>query len=167
MSGRIRAMALVACAGIAIWLAALALRTPEPARSGLQLLGLVCSQRRLSEQRNLLSLRVSEPFELQISGEPEAESELRLTRAELSERLSEFNVLHPRCEVSLRDWRIRSAGDAAEWLEGELEFSESQAGDLHAEHRSLRAEFRVRGHEVRLERALVGPPERRLPEARP
>jgi hypothetical protein len=160
-------MALVAFAGIAIWLAALALRTPEPARSGLALLGLVCSQRRLSEQRSQLSLHVSEAFELQIAGEPEAEEGLHLTRAELSERLSEFNALHPRCEVSLQNWRIRSADDGAEWLQGELEFSESQAGDLHAEHRSLRAEFRVRASEVRLERTLVGPPERRLPEARP
>ena len=167
MSGRVRALVLVACAGIAIWLAALALRAPEPARSGLELLGLVCSQRRLSEQRSQLSLHVGEPFELQIAGEPEAEEELHLTRAELSERLSEFNVLHPHCEVSLQNWRIRSAEGGGEWLDGELEFSESQAGDLHAEHRSLRAQFRVRGSEVRLERALVGPPERRLPEARP
>ena len=48
-----------------------------------------------------------------------------------------------------------------------LEYSDSQPSDLHGRRRSLRALFREVGGEQRLERLVLGPVERRLPEARP
>jgi len=142
-------------------------RTPEPARTGLGLLELVCSERRPSERRRQLERGLRNELELELetdTGEVETRS---YTEPELLDTLAEFNARHPRCEVSLHDWRIRDGAAGHSALEGELEYSESQVGDLHAERRSLRALFRVEPGGVRLERVRLGPVERRVPEARP
>jgi hypothetical protein len=62
---------------------------------------------------------------------------------------------------------VRSPAAGSEWLDGQLELSQSQVNDLHAELRSLHAEFRVDGEQRRLTRVRLGAAERRLPEARP
>ena len=142
-------------------------RTPEPARTGLALLALVCNERRPNERQRQLEHGVANELEVEIeedTGEVETRS---YTQRELPEVLVEFNALRPRCEVSLRDWRVRERAVGHAVLEGELEYSESQVGDLHADRRAVRAQFRVEQGAVRLERIRLGPVERRLPEARP
>lgn len=142
-------------------------RTPEPARTGLALLALVCSERRPNERQRLLEQGVAAELEVEVeedTGEVEAHG---YTQRELPDVLEEFSALHPRCEISLRDWRVRDGAAGHPALEGELEYSESQVGDLHADRRPLRAQFRVEAGSVRLERIRLGPIEHRLPEARP
>ena len=93
--------------------------------------------------------------------------ELRYSRFELLEQLGQLEAARPRCQLRLTDYDMGSDGQGNEWLTGQLEFSDSQAGDLHAERRSVRAQFRRSGDRRRLAQLRLGAPERRLPEARP
>lgn len=146
-------------------------RTPEPARTGLDLLDLVCSPG--AARAAAIEQHVADPLELSLPAEdlPRRDTgggaERELSRAEVAAELRTFDALARGCSFSLEDWQIRDAPGGAAWLEGTLSYSDSQPLDLHGSRRPLRALFReVRG-EQRLERVVVGPLERRLPEARP
>lgn len=140
-------------------------RTPEPARTGLDLLALVCH--RSPERAAVLARHVAEPLELTFPPDDVAGSSRELSRDELASEIERLERFFPRCSFSLEDWTTRAAGPGSAWLEGVLEFSGSQPSDLHRQRRPLRALFReVRG-EQRLTRVVLGPVERRLPEARP
>ena len=89
------------------------------------------------------------------------------TLREAPVELDRLDRFLPRCSFSLDDWTIRDASAGSAWLEGRLEWSGSQPSDLHAERRPVRALFREVDGEQRLERMVLGPVERRLPEARP
>lgn len=165
-------------------------REPEPARTALELVDMACGASP-AEQRRLLQEHIADALELAIdsSGSDEDEptqldrlqaglsprsarteddaSELRWTRAELSLKLAELNALSPHCQLSLHDYSVHPGNDGTEWLEGDLDYSDSQAGDLHAERRRIRAQFRHTAGRVQLGRLLLGPVERRVPEARP
>jgi hypothetical protein len=140
-------------------------RTPEPARTALFLLDLLCER---SPERNAAVARhLAEPLELTFPPDEVMEAERQLSHAEVATELDRLARSFPRCSFSLDDWSISDAAGSSAWLEGVLEYSESQPSDLHGQRRPLRALFREVGGEQRLERVLLGPVERRLPEARP
>jgi len=140
-------------------------RTPEPARTGLELVARVCA--RPAARSEVIERHVVDPLEL--SGAPggEPSGEHSLSHAELAARLDELAALAPGCAFTLEDWAIRPGTRGAAWLEGELVYSDSQPSDLHARRRPVRALFREAGGVERLERVVLGPLERHLPEARP
>ncbi len=143
-------------------------RTPEPARTGLSLVALVCE--RSPERAEAVARHVADPLRLTAAGlDPTVadEEERRLSHAELAGELAQLDAFSPGCAFSLMDWSIRPGPSGTAWLEGMLESSDSQPSDLHAARRPLRALFRDVGGEQRLERVVLGSAERRLPEARP
>jgi hypothetical protein len=140
-------------------------RTPEPARTALLLLDLLCE--RSPERSAAVARHLAEPLELTVPPDDALEAERQLSHADVATELDRLARFFPRCSFSLDDWSIRDAAGGSAWLEGVLEYSESQPGDLHGQQRPLRALFREVGGEQRLERVLLGPVERRLPEARP
>jgi hypothetical protein len=140
-------------------------RTPEPARTGLLLVDLLCE--RSPERAAAVARHLAEPLELTVPRDEALEAERELSHADVAAELDRLARFFPRCSFRLDDWSIRDAAAGSAWLEGVLEYSESQPGDLHGQRRPLRALFREVGGEQRLERVLLGPVERRLPEARP
>ena len=164
-------------------------REPEPARIALELVDVACGAS-ADERRRVLTEHVEGALQVEIDetgdeDEPtwqerlqaglslrpahtqDGSSEFTWTQAELAEKLVELNALSPHCRLSLHDYRLRAAEDGSEWLEGDLDFSASQLGDLHAERRRVHAKFRRSGDDLRLEHLRLGPVERRVPEARP
>lgn len=140
-------------------------RTPEPARTGLDLIALVCS--RTPERAAALERHVAEPLELVVPPEDALESDHEMSRAALAAELTRLDVFAPGCSFRLDDWTTHVGTPGTAWLEGTLEYSESQPSDLHGQRRSLRALFRDVGGVQRLERVVLGRAERSLPEARP
>jgi hypothetical protein len=140
------------------------LRTPEPARTAFALSDAVCSDR---AQRPRELLHVAPQMTLEIEDEEHGWSKQRLSREELSAQLEQLDLAWPGCQLQLEVWSVQSPSPGSEWLDGQLELSQSQVNDLHAEVRSLHAEFRIDGEQRRLTRVRLGAAERRLPEARP
>jgi hypothetical protein len=140
-------------------------RTPEPARTGLLLIDLLCTPS--AARGEAIGRHVLDPLQLIVPPEDAAEGELELAREELDKKIAELDVAYPGCSFRLEDWNIRPGSGGTAWLEGMLEYSNSQASDLHGRRRSLRMLFREVGGAQRLERVVLGPVERRLPEARP
>jgi hypothetical protein len=157
--------AWVAGIGAAAAAAFFAFRTPEPARTGLWLIDLVCE--RSPERAAAIAEHVAEPLELTLPPDDVMEPERELSHADIASELERLDRFLPRCSFGLDDWSLRDAPGGAAWLEGTLEYSDSQPGDLHGRRRPLRALFREVSGEQRLERVWLGPVERRLPEARP
>ena len=139
-------------------------RTPEPARTGLELLARVCE--RSAARTEAIERHVAESLELSVEG-GELEGEQSLSRAQIGKRLDELATFAPGCAFELEDWAIRGGGPGRSWLEGDLVYSDSQPSDLHARRRPLRALFREVNGVERLERVVLGPFERHVPEARP
>jgi hypothetical protein len=140
-------------------------RTPEPARTGLELVAQVCA--RPAARAEAIARHVADPLELSGAAGGELEGEHNLSHAELATRLAELDAFAPGCAFALEGWALRPGARGTVWLEGELVYSDSQPSDLHAGRRWVRALFREVGGVERLERVLLGPPERHLPEARP
>lgn len=168
-------LAVLGCAVIAYY----ACRTPEPARTALALASGLCSGSR-AERQDLISAHVAPVLEIEVAGE-ETRS---LARRALAQQLDELRAHSRGCELSLRDWEVRSGTGGAAWVEGVIEYSASQPSDLHALRRRVRALFAPasarsegrRGSDGRprsdtqgpqLERVVLGRLERREPEARP
>lgn len=152
---------------VVILIGTLLFRTGEPARTALALVAVLCSERSPREREHEIAQHVAESLSIDVEDAEAGWLSLRYSRGELLEQLAQLDATRPHCQLRLDDWSTGSGPDGAEWLTGRLEFSDSQAGDLHAEQRSLRAQFRRAGDERRLERIRLGAPERRLPEARP
>ncbi|MEO8184595.1 MAG: hypothetical protein ABI895_37780 [Deltaproteobacteria bacterium] len=150
----------------ALLLGFLVVRTPEPARTAFALVAGVCGVGSESARARLLDTYVAERLTLELEDDEQRWSRRRLTRHELLEQLAELDLWHPRCQLELELTEVRGA-QGAERLDGELLFSDSQAGDLHAEGRSVSAQFETVGGQRRLVRVLLFAPQRRLPEARP
>ncbi|HKO92402.1 MAG TPA: hypothetical protein VJU61_14665 [Polyangiaceae bacterium] len=144
--------------------AALFFREPEPARTALELVDVACGAS-ATERRRILTEHVEGALEVALDNT--GNSEFTWTQDEVVLQLAQLDALSPHCQLSLHDYSVRRDGDGSEWLEGDLDFSASQFGDLHAERRRVRAQFRRSGDQVRLARLLLGPVERRVPEARP
>jgi hypothetical protein len=140
-------------------------RTPEPARTGLELVALVCS--RSPERAQALERHVREPLQLLVPPEDALEGDAALSHAALAAELTRLDVFFPGCSFSLDQWEIRAGSPGTAWLEGTLEYSDSQPSDLHGQRRALRALFRDDHGLQRLERLVLGRVERHLPEARP
>jgi hypothetical protein len=151
--------------GAAAVVAFFVFRTPEPARTGLYLLDLVCE--RTPERRAAFSRHLAEPLEVRFPPDEALGAERELSHADVEAELDRLARFFPRCSFNLDDWSISDGAGSSAWLEGVLEYSESQPSDLHGQRRPLRALFRELGGEQRLERVLIGPVERRVPEARP
>jgi hypothetical protein len=139
-------------------------RTPEPARTGLELVAMVCGSR--AERAQGVERHVAAPLTVSIVELSDVGGEHSLSPEQLMRELDQLNAAWPGCAFSLHDWMIRPAANGA-WLEGSLEYSESQPSDLHGQRRALRALFRDVDETPRLERLQIGPIERRDPEARP
>jgi hypothetical protein len=140
-------------------------RTPEPARTALLLLDQICE--RSPERSAAIAPHLAEPLEVTFPPDEALQAERQLSHADVANELDRLNRFFPSCSFRLDDWTISDAAGSAAWLEGVLEYSESQPSDLHGQRRPLRALFREVHGEQRLERVLLGPVERRLPEARP
>jgi hypothetical protein len=138
-------------------------RTPEPARTGLDLIALMCE--RSPDRAQAVARHVADPLELMAPDD--GGGERTLSHADIQAELGRLDLYFPGCSFSLSDWSIRPGARGTAWLEGALEYSESQPSDLHGQRRPLRALFRETAGEQRLERVVLGPVERRLPEARP
>lgn len=151
--------------GLAALAAYFIFRTPEPARTGLDLIDLVCS--RSSERAQAVAQHVADPLELSFPEGEVSEPERQLSRRDVAEELARLDAFATGCSFSLDDWSIRAGTPPSAWLEGVLTYSQSQPGDLHGQRRPLRARFSERSGVQRLERVVLGPIERRLPEARP
>jgi hypothetical protein len=155
--------------GIGVGAAAVAafmlFRTPEPARTGLELVAMVCGSR--AERAQGVERHVAAPLAVSIAELSDGAGEHSQSPEQLIRELEQLNAAWPHCAFSLRDWTIRSAAPGSAWLEGSLEYSESQPSDLHGQRRALRALFRDVDQTPRLERLQIGPIERREPEARP
>jgi len=151
----------------ALLLSVFAFRTPEPARTAFALVASVCSERSPRERERQLGEHVAERLTFEIEDAEQGWSKQHFSPADLLARLEELDLTRPRCQLELEVSALRSAADGSEWLDGELEFSDSQAGDLHAELRHVQAQFRTVGDRRRLEHIRLAAPERRLPEARP
>lgn len=145
---------------------ALLLRTPEPARTALDLVAAVCGAGSPREREHALGVHVADPLLLQFE-EIEEAGELSYSRAEQLEQLELLALRRPDCGLQLEDWTLEPPRDGSHWLRGELVFSDTRAIDLHSERRSVRAQFREFGDRWRLERLRLGAPRRHLPEARP
>jgi hypothetical protein len=143
----------------------LVLRTPEPTRTAFALAESVCGDRR--QRPRELAAHVAERVTVEIEDDEHGWWKQRLSREELSAQLEQLDLVWPSCQLQLEAWSVRSPAAGSEWLDGQLELSQSQVNDLHAELRSLHAEFRVDGEQRRLTRVRLGAAERRLPEARP
>jgi hypothetical protein len=162
---RWREVAWASVASLAAVVVYYACQTPEPARTGLELVAAVCDAS-ASSLAPLIEQHVAARFELQ-DGEHEPRS---FTRNDLSLALVELRATWPTCQLDLEDWQVRASGSGTTWLEGTLVHSKSQASDLHARRRSVRALFRDAGAEGRgpwLERVILAPVARHEPEARP
>jgi hypothetical protein len=140
-------------------------RTPEPARTGLDLVALVCTQS--PERAAALERHVAEPLELVVPAEDALEGDREMSHAALAAELTRLDVFSPGCSFSLEDWTIGAGSAGTAWLDGTLVYSDSQPSDLHGQRRPLRALFGDAGGVWRLQRVLLGRIERRLPEARP
>jgi hypothetical protein len=141
------------------------LRTPEPARTAFALAESVCADR--GQRPRELGAHVAEQVIVEIEDDERGWSKQRLSREELSAQLEQLDLAWPDCQLQLEAWSVQSPAAGSEWLDGQLVLSQSQVNDLHAEARSLHAEFRVDGEQRRLQRLRLGAAERRLPEARP
>jgi hypothetical protein len=149
--------------GAAATLAYFVFRTPEPARTGLDLVALLCD--RSPERAQAVARSVADPLSL-VLPEEEADGERTLSHTDIGAELERLDTFFGGCAFSLQDWSLRS-GSGGTWLEGTLEYSDSQPSDLHGQRRPLRALFRGDEAGYRLSRVVLGPLERRLPEARP
>ena len=141
------------------------LRTPEPTRTAFALAESVCADR--AQRPRELGAHVAERVVVELEDDEHDGSKQRLSREELSAQLEQLDLAWPDCQLQLEAWSVQSPAAGSEWLDGQLVLSQSQVNDLHAEARSLHAEFRVEGDQRRLERLRLGAAERRLPEARP
>jgi hypothetical protein len=151
----------------ALLLAYLALRTPEPARSALELVSLACEAAPAEERIQQIAPRLSESLELSTSDPVLSEVQGVLSREQAVGLLRAFLLQRPACNASLDDWRLRDGPRGLRWVEGMLRYSDSQPGDLHAERRAFRAAFREREGGQQLERLFLGAAEPYEPEARP
>jgi hypothetical protein len=140
-------------------------RTPEPARTALELVALMCRQS--PERGAALERHVTEPLELVVPPEDALEEDRAMSHTALAAELTRLDVFAPGCSFSLEDWTLRAGSAGTTWLEGTLAYSDSQPSDLHGLRRPLRALFRDAGGVWRLERLVLGRLERTLPEARP
>ena len=142
-----------------------AVRTPEPARTAFALVAGVCNTSSPRARARLLDAFVAEYVNLQIEDE-HGWTQRRLRRDELSEQLDEILMGHPRCQLELEVSAVSAVG-SSEQLAGKLQFSESQAGDLHAESRGVVVLFETVRGERRLASVVLSARARSLPEARP
>jgi hypothetical protein len=141
------------------------LRTPEPTRTAFALAESVCADR--AQRPRELRAHVAERVTFEIEDDEHGWSKQRISREELSAQLEQLDLAWPNCQLQLEAWSVQSPAAGSEWLDGQLELSQSQVNDLHAEVRSVHAEFRIDGELRRLERVRLGAAERRLPEPRP
>lgn len=87
-------------------------------------------------------------------------------REEIIESAQKLRRNFPRCSVELQ---LSSTGvdEREAWAEGEVEYSASQAFDLHARRRPFRVRLRKRGDSLLLTYLWIGPRRHSVPEARP
>ena len=140
-------------------------RTPEPARTGLELVAVACGSR--AERAQWVGRHMAAPLAVNIAELSDTGGEQSYSPEGILLELEQLNAAWPQCAFSLHDWAIQPAANGSAWLEGSLEYSESQPSDLHGRRRAVRALFRDVADTPRLERLRVGPVERREPEARP
>jgi hypothetical protein len=158
-------VALLAALGVAA-LVAYAWVTPEPAGTALRLVAGVCGAGP-AQGAALARDHLADVVVLVAGRQGQGEPEQRLSPAEALALVADLRLGAPQCSLSLVDWQTAPGAAGTVWVSGALEFSQSQAGDLHARRRAVRGLFRMSTGEPRLQRLELGPAERTLPEARP
>src|SRR5688572_33110823 len=79
-------------------------RTPEPARTGLELVALVCE--RSPERAEAITRSVEDPLSLLLP-EDEGGEARTLTHADIRAELQRLDAYFPGCAFSLEDWSLR------------------------------------------------------------
>ncbi|MET0409929.1 MAG: hypothetical protein ABW217_01470 [Polyangiaceae bacterium] len=142
----------------------LLLSESEPARTARGMAQAICPTPGDALGRDVLEQHLGGRIEVVVADAEQSTFE----RAELIERLVELRAAYPSCYLDLLQVEVSEGGQASLALvTGELEYSESEASDLHAARRLFEATFRSSGKSYRLERIELGPLRRTPPEARP
>lgn len=135
----------------------------EPLVTARALAQAICPTPNTGVERDVLSRHLAERVDVALS-----DDQTLFERADLIERLAQLRATYPSCALELVDVRATPGESAGSFrVRGDLEYSESEASDLHAARRELDATFRGSGKEYRLERVELGPVRRPPPEARP
>jgi hypothetical protein len=142
----------------------LVLSESEPAPTARSIAQAICPTPGDALGRELLEQHLGARIDVVVADAEQSTFE----RAELIARLVDLRAAYPSCYLDLLDVEVDEAGQASlAHVTGELEYSESEASDLHAARRPFEATFRSSGKSYRLERIELGPLRRAPPEARP
>jgi hypothetical protein len=142
----------------------LLLSESEPALTARAIAQAICPTPGDSLGRDVLEQHLGGRIEVVVADTEQSTFE----RAELIERLVELRAAYPSCYLDLLEVEVHEGGQASlALLSGELEYSQSEAADLHAARRPFEARFRSTGKSYRLERVELGPLRRAPPEPRP
>jgi hypothetical protein len=139
------------------------LSEPEPVPTAREMAQAICPTQGSPLGRDVLSRHLADRVEMTLADEEQSTFE----RAELLERLSQIRAAYPSCALDLLDVEAAKVDDGSFRLRAELEYSESEASDLHAARRVLDATFEQRGGDFRVVRFELGALKRPPPEARP
>jgi hypothetical protein len=136
----------------------------EPVPTARDMAQAICPTPGAPLGRDLLERHLAERVDFALADE----DPITLERAELLERLSRLRATYPSCSLDLVDLEVSTGeADGSLRLRGAIEYSESEASDLHAARRAFDASFRAAGKISRLERIDLGALRRPPPEARP
>lgn len=149
----------VACAGALLMFSS----ESEPIVTARALAQAICPTPSMGVGRDVLSRHLAERVEVTLE-----DDRTTFEQANLIERLVQLRATYPSCALDLVDVQAAPGESVGSFrVRGDIEYSESEASDLHAARRDIDATFRVSGKEYRLERVEFGPVHRPPPEARP
>ncbi len=136
----------------------------EPLPTARDIAQAICPTPGTALARDVLEQHLGGRVEVVIAGEEHSTFE----RDSLIARLVELRAAYPSCYLDLANVEVTKGAQASLALvSGELEYSQSEAADLHAARRPFEVTFRSSGKSYRLERVELGPLRRVPPEARP
>jgi hypothetical protein len=136
----------------------------EPLPTAREIAQAICPTPGDALGRDVLEQRLGGRVDVVVAGEEQSTFE----RAELVARLAELRAAYPSCYLDLTEVEVERGEQASlAMVSGELEYSDSEATDVHAARRPFEATFRSSGKSYRLERIELGPLRRSPPEARP
>ncbi len=140
-------------------------RAEEQARALTE--AIACQREALAARRARIERRTAGWLSESISVRTPWLTQDRLDRLEAVSLATDLASFAPGCSLELRDVAVQ-AGEPDTLVRGELTYSDSQAGDLHA--RSYEVELALRsgdGGELKLRSVSIFPRVQDLPEARP
>jgi hypothetical protein len=135
----------------------------EPLATARDIAAAVCPDTDAPVAADVLRTDLAGEVELLVAGADSGS----FTTMELVARAEELRFAYPRCTIAIVDARAAAPQQGSARLSGALEYSASEASDVHAQRRKFDAWFRESADGFVLERLRLGPQERPPPEARP